>query len=347
MTDRNIKHPNLHMTMSLHYLATQLDQLEAFGFDRARALEVLELSEAAFEMPQNRIEAERVEQMYQHAAKVLSDPRIAIRVGYRFRVPEFGKTGSIYSHADNMMQVFDLNRKYQCLSVDIGVSEHRIEEGRHFFLYNRYEDAKHMHHVMGAILGSWATALRWLSWAAGHELKEVHLMPNAPDDDSFYREIVQCPVYFGKPRNHVELHPESVTKPLITSDPEKLARSIAILDKLLDSGDEAENFKRSVQASIKAAMAEGAANFTNVARRMEIPERRLRQKMRDTNLSFRDMLEGERKKLFRQLHAKGESFASIAQSLAYNDQAAFTRAFKRWYGVSPGTYKGETLRRSE
>lgn len=337
-TQTNLIHSHLFMTESLQYVCVQLDQLEGFGFPRTRALALLGLSEEAFNNPKARIEADRVEHMYREAASALSDPQIGIRVGYKFRVHDFGKTGSIYSHCNNLSEVLRLNSRYQCLTVDVGKPEYRVEDGRHFFLYNRYEDAKHMHHVMGAVFGAWATALRWLSWAAGHELKEAHLMPRAPDDISFYEEVVQCPIIFGMPRNHVEFHPESMSKPLITRNPEKLAQSKAILDKLLNLGDEAKNFETAVQASIQAALAEGSVNLPIVAKRMNMPDRQFRNKMTNLNLSFRDMLESERKQLFRQLHATNQSFASIAYALGYNDQAAFNRAFKRWYNTSPSKY---------
>ena len=334
----NIIHPHLYMTMSLQYLATQLDTLESFGYPRSEALAILDLSEEDFADPKARTDAARVEDMYKIAAKALDDPRLGIRIGYKFRVHDYQKTGRIYSHCNNLAQVLELNSRYQCLAVDVGQPEYQIENGRHFFLYNRYEEAKHMHHVMGMVFGAWATALRWLSWAAGHELKEAHLMPKAPDDISFYQEVVQCPIVFGMPRNHVEFHPESITKPLITQDAEKLAQCISILDKLLNRGDESENFKTSVAASTQAAMADGHVSLPIVARRMNMPERQLRNKMTKLGISFRDMLEEQRKQRFRQLHASGESFAAIAQELAYNDQAAFNRAFKRWYNMSPSQY---------
>ena len=163
-------------------------------------------------------------------------------------------------------------------------------------------------------------------------------MPKAPEDISFYQEVVQCPIIFGMPRNHVEFHPESIIKPLITRDAEKLAQSISILDKLLNRGNESENFMTAITASAQAAMAEGHVSLPIVAGRMDMSERQLRNKMTSLKLSFRDVLEQERKRRFRQLHAKGESFASIAQALAYNDQAAFNRAFKRWYNMSPSQY---------
>ena len=340
--NKNIEHPHLYMTMSIQYLAFQLDELERLGFPRFEALAILNLTEADFSNPTGRVDASRVEHMYQVAAKALNDPRIAIRVGYKFRVHDHQKTGSVYTYCSNIAQVMELNARYQCLSVDIGKSEYRVEDGRHFFLYNLYEDAKDMHHVMGTIFGAWATALRWLSWASAHELKEAHVVTNKPEDISFYQEILQCPIVFGMPRNHVEFHPDSITKPLITRDPEKLAQCITMLDELLNRGNESENFVTTLTASTQTAMAEGHVSLPIVAKRMKISERQLRNKMKSLGLSFRDMLEEERKQRFLKLHEEGESFASIAQALAYNDQSAFNRAFKRWYNMSPTQYKAST-----
>jgi len=231
--EKDIQYPHLYMTMSVRYLAIQLDQLEAFGFPRSEALAALVLSEIDFTNSKGRISAARVEHMYQIAAKALNDPHIGIRVGYKFRVHDYQKTGSIYSYCNNLAQVLELNSRYQCLAVDIGRSEYRVENGRHFFIYNHYQEAKDMHHVMGAVFGAWATALRWLGWATGQGLKEAHLMLKTPEDISFYQEAMQCPIAFGMPKNYVEFYPESIAKPLITRDPEKLAQSISTLDELL------------------------------------------------------------------------------------------------------------------
>ena len=340
--NKNIEHPHLYMTMSLQYLAFQLDELVRLGFPRSEALAALDLTEADFENPTGRADAVRIEHMYQVAAKALGDPHIGIRVGYKFRVHSHQKTGSVYSYCGNIAQILELNARYQCLAVDIGKPEYRVEDGRHFFLYNLYEDAKHLNQVMSTVLGGWATAFRWFGWASGQELIEAHLMETKPEDISFYQEVLQCPIVFGMPRNHVEFHPDSITKPLITRDPEKLAQRISMLDELLNRGNESENFVTTLTASTQSAMAEGHVSLPIVAKRMKISERQLRNKMKNLGLSFRDMLEEERKKSFLKLHEEGESFASIAQALAYNDQSAFNRAFKRWYNMSPTQYSART-----
>jgi AraC-like DNA-binding protein len=35
----------------------------------------------------------------------------------------------------------------------------------------------------------------------------------------------------------------------------------------------------------------------------------------------------------------GKSFAQISMSLAYNDQPAMNRAFKRWFGMTPSQWR--------
>ena len=332
------KYAHLRMTMSLKYLETQLELLDACGFSRQDSLSALELSEADFSDPKARIDVAPVERMFAAAAEALSEPRIAMVIGYRFRVHDFGETGSIYTHCDNLAHVFEMNKCYQRIAIDIATPDYTVEGGRHYFTFEPYDEARDMHHVMGLVLGAYATAFRWLSWASGHELKEVTLMPRAPNDIEMYEKAMQCPVIFGAPRNHAEFHPDAITRPLVTRNPEKLAQAVAILDKLLQRGDEMENFKSLTSASIRSAMKLGTVTLSVVAARMDISERNLRQKLREQGLSFRGLLEDERKTVFQKLHARGEAFAAISQALAYNDQAAFNKAFKRWYGVSPSQY---------
>lgn len=333
------KYAHLRMTMSLQYLHSQLKLLDANGFSLEDSLSALNLSESDFLDSKARIDVATVERMLAIAAEALSEPRIALAVGYSFRVHDFGDTGSIYTHCDNLAHVFELNKRYQRIAIDIATPDYSVEGGRHYFTFEPYEEAREMHHVMGLVLGAYATAFRWLSWASGHELKEVMLMPRAPKDIEMYEKAMQCPVIFGAPRNHAEFHPDAILKPLVMRDPEKLAKAIVILDKLLRRGDETENFKSLTTASIRSAMKLGAVSLSIVANRMNITERNLRQKLREQGLSFRNLLEEERKAVFQKLHARGEAFAAISQALAYNDQAAFNKAFKRWYGVTPSQYK--------
>lgn len=337
----NNKYAHLRMTMSLRYLEVQVDELVTRGFSREDCLAALDLTEDDFLKPKSRIDVIRAERMFSAAAKALSEPRIAMNIGYKFRVHDFAKTGSIYTFCDTLPHVFEMIRRYQRLTIDIAEPGYHVEGGRHFFTFDPYPEVQEMHHVMSLILGSYATAFRWMSWASGHELLEVTLMPRAPKDIQTYEEAMNCPVRFGAPRNHGEFHADAIKKSLLTRNPEKLAQAVDLLDGILDRGDKTENFKSITTTSIRSAMNRGSVSLPIVASRMNISERKLRQKLREQGLSFRGLLEDERKAVFQKLHGRGEAFAAISQALAYNDQAAFNKAFKRWYGIPPSQYKAE------
>ena len=85
-------------------------------------------------------------------------------------------------------------------------------------------------------------------------------------------------------------------------------------------------------------MAAGQVSSSIVASRLELSERQFRETMKENDLKYSQLLESERQLLFQHLYDKGESFSVISHELCYNDQAAFNRAFKRWYGVSPSQY---------
>lgn len=77
----------------------------------------------------------------------------------------------------------------------------------------------------------------------------------------------------------------------------------------------------------------------DVADLLSIPARTLRRRLSEEGVSFRDLVEIERKQLVLQLLATGIKLDEIAMHLGYTDTASFTRAFRRWYQCSPGEYR--------
>ena len=70
--------------------------------------------------------------------------------------------------------------------------------------------------------------------------------------------------------------------------------------------------------------------------------RTLQRRLSEINTTFSDVLEKVRLKKAKQLiNQSGFSLNDIAFELGYSDQAHFTRAFRRWTGVSPGTYQSQ------
>ena len=126
-----------------------------------------------------------------------------------------------------------------------------------------------------------------------------------------------------------------MTQKLTTYDVEKLTRAQAQLDQLLGSETAAASLDAAVEAAIRGAIGSGRITTHVVADRMRLDWPELKAELQQSGPGFRDRVDAIRKKMFVEYYEKGHSFAEISQALAYNDQPAFNRAFKRWYGMSP------------
>jgi len=326
----------------MRYLSAQLDQLAVLGFSKARSLSFLKMTDAKLSNPLARLDILSVEALYKTAAKVLNEPHLGLRVGHSFRILNYAQTGSIYALCENVKQAIDMNAKYQCVAIDAGeISYDTIGiNGRvgHFLNLSPYEDVKTCHHVLNMICGAYATTFNWLGWGAGKDLKSVCFNQPKPDDMSLFDQLYDCPVLFDQPKMGIEFFEAAMNTPLPTRDPEKLSLAISKLDKILYPQNANESFEAAARASIKAALALGQVSVPIIASRLDLSERQLRQTFKNYDLKYRQLLETERQNLFQDLYEKGENFSVISHELCYNDQAAFNRAFRRWYGVSPGQY---------
>lgn len=333
---------DLKNTIAMRYLATQIDQLAEYGYSQAQSLSFLNVSQADLNEPDRRIDIMVVENLYRDAAQFLNEPNLGLRVGHSFRIAHYAQTGKIYSFCSDLKHVIETNAKYQRLAIDVGyISYENIGwtgESGHYLNLSPYESIKDCHHVLNMILGAYATTFNWLSWGSGNELKSASFNQRKPADMSAFEKFYACPLYFSQDKIGIEFDRAAIDAPLITHNAEKFAGIIAKLDKVLEGHSINESLESAVRSSIRAALSLGQVNLPYIASRLEITERDLRRHLKDAGLKYRHLLETERQKLFLELYQAGKSFSVISQELCYNDQAAFNRAFKRWYDMTPGQY---------
>ena len=90
---------------------------------------------------------------------------------------------------------------------------------------------------------------------------------------------------------------------------------------------------------LKEVLPHGRVSIACVAAQLRISVRTLQRRLSDCGLSFKGLVENIRRSAAIRLVLAGEHTATeIALMLGYSDQAHFTRAFKRWTGMSPRQY---------
>ena len=85
---------------------------------------------------------------------------------------------------------------------------------------------------------------------------------------------------------------------------------------------------------------DGEVSVDKVATAMHQSTRTLQRRLAERNLTWQHMLDNTRMQLARQyLNDRALSVAEIAVLLGFSEQSAFTRAFKRWTGQTPLSFR--------
>ncbi len=94
-----------------------------------------------------------------------------------------------------------------------------------------------------------------------------------------------------------------------------------------------------VLAAIKTEIGSEALSIGRVAGNVGMSVRTLQRKLQKRGVSFLDLVEQvRREEAKRRLLNKGQSVSELAYDLGYSDPAAFSRAFRKWQGVSPSRF---------
>ena len=83
-----------------------------------------------------------------------------------------------------------------------------------------------------------------------------------------------------------------------------------------------------------------AISLSSVASKLHSSPRTMRRELSKLGTSFSSIVEQQKKELaINYLQRRNTSIEVIANQLGYQDTSSFARAFKRWTGVSPGSYR--------
>lgn len=99
-------------------------------------------------------------------------------------------------------------------------------------------------------------------------------------------------------------------------------------------------FAGRVETALSPLIAAGDASISRVAKEMGVSRQTVYRRLRAEGTSFEDLLTAKRRELA--IHYLGVERVPVkvaAWKLGFSSPEAFSRAFKRWTGVSPGRFR--------
>jgi len=175
---------------------------------------------------------------------------------------------------------------------------------------------------------------------AGISVRALEYTCPAPDYAPQIAALAGITPRYGRPRNALILSRADAERRLPMYD----ANLVSLLDAqcqsqltLRQSSDLTGKVRLQLLGSLGLA-----TSLEEVALQLAMSPRSLRRKLEREHTTFRGVVEDERKLLAeRLLQSTTMKLDEMALQLGYADTASFTRAFRRWFGHSPGEYRSQ------
>lgn len=143
---------------------------------------------------------------------------------------------------------------------------------------------------------------------------------------------------FDCPINAIAIPQSVLGRPVASSNPEFRRVAVQYVREHI-SGAEHDRASR-IRLLAHQLLPTGRCTLRTVCEIMAAHPRSLQRELRALGTDFRDILDRVRRELVVDyLRDTDASLGQVAAMLGYGDQAAFTNAFQRWFGVPPGRWR--------
>ena len=150
-----------------------------------------------------------------------------------------------------------------------------------------------------------------------------------------YEQVLGCPVTMGAERITLRFDRESLEKPLPGINLELAQANDSVVEKYLASLD-SRTVASAVRELLIAHLPSGNPNQNRIAERMNRSLSTLQRQLQQEGTSYRQIRDDTRRQLATEYVRESKlSLSQIAYLLGYSDQSNFSRAFRRWTGVTP------------
>ena len=91
---------------------------------------------------------------------------------------------------------------------------------------------------------------------------------------------------------------------------------------------------------VATSLSEGIPALSDIARELGMSGRTLQRRLRERGLSYQTLVDESRRQLaMRLLRQTDFALIEVAFMTGFSGQSAFTRAFKRWAGQTPRSFR--------
>ncbi|GGL81708.1 AraC family transcriptional regulator [Wenxinia marina] len=308
--------------------------------DAAATLAAVGIDAGAPWDPRQMIPAEDYYRMLEGMAEQFDVTDLPVRTGASMRLDEYGALGLAFKAATTLRASYARVERYARLWTSVVEYELRRETGSTLFMLRRAAERR-----LGMRLSNEATLVSAVSIArqVSPDLVvplEVLVGHPGPQSTEAHEAWFGCPLRFGAGLDAIRFSDATLARPNILGD-EGISRYLAThLEEELSRLPVAPGLVTQARDAIAQALSGGKPRMSEIARGLGLSARSFHRRLSEHGLSFQALTEDTRRDLaVGLLRDDRHSLAEIAFLAGFSEQSAFTRAFKRWMGTTPASYR--------
>lgn len=280
--------------------------------------------------------------VFEEAARQTHDAHFGLRYGRQFKPDALGLLGYIgMSSATlgdalrNVVRAFPYHQQGSLLRLDEQGPLCRLDyQVQHGGIRHKRQDAE-LSLGMFFNLMRHALGTRWAP-------EQVHFEHARPEAWYEHCKAFDAPAFFDQPSNALVFQRSVLEQPMPGRDGRLLALMFDNLRQLAGSAGEGaprNGLMDEARRQIRLLLESGEPNLEKLADALRLPSWTLQRRLNDEGLSFSSLLDQTRRELASLHLEQGVALAEITALLGYSELSAFSRAFRRWHGLSPRQWR--------
>ncbi|WP_428265520.1 AraC family transcriptional regulator [Haliangium sp.] len=328
------------MTILSVFAARLLQYAQRRGLDGAPLLALTGCSAEELQTPGRRIPATALFDLYTQVMRALDDPAVPLRVAELTSMEDLHVMGFAVLTARDGREGIHRAVRYGRLITDSGHWEAVEHERGIVIRYHRpFELSLGVRAANETAVADFITGVRQVNGPQVAPLR-VSLRHRAPADTRAHEQFFRCPIEWGAPTNEFELSLDELERAIADANPAMGDFFVRHAEELLLAHADDDSLRARVRHEIAEELPNGDFTLPRVARRLGMSERSLRRHLTEENTRFSELVAEVRHERARALLASARlSLAEIAFLLGFSNVSAFSRAFKKWSGTTPGEYR--------
>jgi AraC-like DNA-binding protein len=329
------------LTIAAGVARALLELAVAEGAGREALLRRAGIDAADLRDQDGRVALERYVVLMHAAEELCGDPALGLHFGETVDLSEMSITGMLDHGVETMEDAFAMINHYGNLVVETGAPGPRLaveRRGQEVWIVDTRPDPNAFPELTESTFARIVCGARRFLGEEGL-LKAVHVTHRAPDYRDEYERVFRVPVVFASDRNAL-VYDAAWWEQRITAGPPYVSGILAAhADRLLEDLEMSRSVRGRVERLLRTRLASGDTGMADVAAELGLSRQTLLRRLKAEGVTYARLLDDLRREVAMECLGHGRlSVRQTASRVGFSDPAPFSRAFKRWTGLSPRAF---------